>query len=80
MVSRPPDIANPRRQSYPSDLSNMEWNMLQPLLPKPKGFGHPINVDFCEILNGILSILRSGCQGEMGLGLLETHYFLLNNS
>jgi hypothetical protein len=41
-----PNIANFQRQSYPSDLSNAEWEVLKPLLPKPKGFGHPREVDF----------------------------------
>ena len=65
MNSRLPDIANPRRQPYPSDLSDVEWEMIRPLLPQPKGFGHPVEVDFREILNGIFYVLRSGCQWEM---------------
>ena len=64
-MSRPPDIANPQRKPYPSDLSDMEWEVIQPLLAKPKGLGHPVEVDFREILNGIFYVLRSGCQWEM---------------
>ena len=64
-MSRLPEIANPLRQSYPSDLSDAEWEILQPLLPKPKGFGHPVEVDFREILNGIFYVQRTGCQWEM---------------
>lgn len=60
-----PDIANPTRKSYPSDLSDSEWEVLRPLIPKPKGFGHPVEVDFREILNGIFSVQRTGCQWEM---------------
>lgn len=48
-MSRLPAIANPKRQPYPSDLSDSEWEILKPLLPKPKGFGHPVQVDFREI-------------------------------
>lgn len=40
-MSRLPIITNPRRQSYPSDLSDAEWEILKPLLPFPKGLGHP---------------------------------------
>ena len=64
-MSRPPDIANPQRKPYPSDLSDMEWEVIQPLLPKPKGLGHPVEVDFREILHGIFYVLWSGCQWEM---------------
>jgi hypothetical protein len=45
-MSRLPAIANPKRQPYPRDLSDSEWEILKPLLPRPKGFGHPVQVDF----------------------------------
>lgn len=64
-MTRLPDIANPQRNPYPSDLSDAEWEMLKPLLPQPKGFGHPVEVDFREILNGIFYGQRTGCQWEM---------------
>jgi putative transposase len=60
-----PEIANPTRKPYPSDLSDAEWEILQSLIPKPKGFGHPVEVDFREILNGIFYVQRTGCQWEM---------------
>lgn len=60
-----PEVANPTRKVYPSDLSDREWEILKPLLPTPKGFGHPVNVDFREILNGIFYVQRTGCQWEM---------------
>ncbi len=64
-MSRLPEIANPERKPYPSDLSDSEWEILKPLLPQPKGFGHPVEVDFREILNGIFYVQRTGCQWEM---------------
>lgn len=64
-MSRLPAIANSQRKPYPSDLSDAEWEILQPLLPLPKGFGHPREVDFREILNGIFYVQRTGCQWEM---------------
>jgi putative transposase len=64
-MSRLPNIAQPQRKPYPSDLSDTEWDILKPLLPKPKGFGHPVEVDFREILNGIFYAQRTGCQWEM---------------
>lgn len=64
-MSRLPNIANPQRQSYPSDLNDAEWEVIKPLLPAPKGFGHPREVDLREILNAIFYIQRTGCQWEM---------------
>ena len=65
LMTRLPEIANPTRQPYPSDLSDAQWEILKPQLPKPKGFGHPVEVDFREILNGIFYVQRTGCQWEM---------------
>ncbi|MGD1807306.1 transposase [Dapis sp. BLCC M126] len=64
-MSRLPEIANPYRKIYPSDLSDSEWNLIKPLLPAPKGLGHPIEVNFREILNGVFYVQRTGCQWEM---------------
>lgn len=65
LMTRMPEIANPTRQPYPSDLSDAEWEILKLLLPKHKGFEHPVEVDFREILNGIFYVQRTGCQWEM---------------
>lgn len=64
-MTRLPDIANPTRKAYPSDLSDAEWAILEPLLPQPRGFGRPVEVDFREILNAIFYVQRTGCQWEM---------------
>ena len=32
------------------------WEVIKPLLPAPKGFGHPRNVDLREILNAIFYV------------------------
>jgi putative transposase len=50
---------------YPSDLTNREWQILAPLLPPAKPGGHPRTVNLRVILNGILYLLRSGCQWRM---------------
>ena len=64
-MSRLPEIANPTRPVYPSDMSDAEWAVLQPILPAPKGFGAPRTVDLREILNAIFYVQRTGCQWEM---------------
>ena len=50
------------RKSYPSDLSDAEWDILAPLVPPAKSGGHPRVVDIREVINGILYILRTGAQ------------------
>ncbi|NEO73827.1 hypothetical protein [Moorena sp. SIO3H5] len=39
-MSRLPQISNHHRQPYPSDMSDVESEVLRPLIPKLKGFGH----------------------------------------
>lgn len=73
-MTRLPEIADPQRKAYPSDLSDAEWEILKPLLPAPKGFGHPVEVDLHEILNGIFYVQRTGCQWEMIL-VMSLAYF-----
>jgi transposase len=50
------------RQSYPSDLTNAEWGILEPLLPAPKPGGRPRTVDVREVLNALRYLLREGCR------------------
>ncbi len=42
-----------KRRSYPSDLTEDEWLLLEPLLPPPQRIGHPREVNLKEILNAI---------------------------
>lgn len=42
------------RSSYPSDLSDNEWELLKPLIPIHQGVGHPQTVELREIVNAIL--------------------------
>ena len=47
---------------YPSDLSDPEWALIEPLIPPAKRGGRKREVDVREILNGILYVLGTGCQ------------------
>lgn len=49
------------RQRYPSDLTDEQWEVIQPLLPPPSKVGAPRTVDRREILNGIFYVNRTGC-------------------
>ena len=43
-----------KRQAYPSDLNDDEWELIKPLIPIHQGVGHPQTVDLREIVNAIL--------------------------
>lgn len=49
-------------QSYPSDLTDQEWEILEPLIPSAKEGGRPRTTDMHEVLNAILYVDRTGCQ------------------
>lgn len=51
------------RKSYRSDVSDAQWDYLQSLLPNGARTGRP-RADEREILNGILYVLKTGCQWE----------------
>lgn len=54
------------RKSYPSDLTDAQWSLLEPLLPREsEGLGRPREVDVREVINAILYLNRSGCQWDM---------------
>jgi transposase len=47
---------------YPSDLTNAEWALVEPLIPPAKRGGRRREVDVREVLNGLLYVLSTGCQ------------------
>jgi putative transposase len=49
------------RKAYPTDLSDAEWLIIEPYVPRPKAGGRPAEHERREILNGIAYVLRSGC-------------------
>lgn len=53
---------------YPTDLTDRQWAIIEPLLPKgaPKGpGGRPVRYSKREIVNAILYITRAGCAWRM---------------
>ena len=46
---------------YPSDLTDAEWALLAPLIPATKPRGRPRSSDVRRIVNGIFSVVRTGC-------------------
>lgn len=49
------------RLAYPSDLTDAQWSLLEPLLPVAKPGGRPRTVNLREVVNGINYLSRSGC-------------------
>ena len=56
------------RKKYPSDLTDEQWGIVEPLIPpatpSPRG-GRPREVDMREVLNTLFYLNRSGCQWDM---------------
>jgi len=48
---------------YPSDVTDEQWTILEPLVVKPKqGPGRPVTLDLRQVVNAILYVVRTGCQ------------------
>ena len=45
---------------YPTDLTDEQWKILEPLIPAAKRGGRPRSVDMREMLNAILYVVRGG--------------------
>jgi putative transposase len=56
-----------KRKPYPSELTDAQWAIREPLLPAPRTSqgGRPRELEMREVLNTLLYLKRSGCQGEM---------------
>jgi putative transposase len=52
------------RKPYPSDMTNDQWAIIEPLIPVHR-VGRPRQVDMREVLNAIFYLTRSGCQWDM---------------
>jgi len=52
-------------KSYPTDLTDEQWQVVQPLIPSAKPGGRPRTVDMREVLNTLFSLNRTGCQWDM---------------
>ncbi len=54
--------AERRGLRYPSDLTDAEWALIAPMIPPAKRGGRKRSVDVREVLNGIFTVLSTGCQ------------------
>jgi putative transposase len=51
-----------KTHEYPSDLTDAQWALIEPLLPDAPGGGRPRKTDPRDVLDALLYILRTGCQ------------------
>ena len=58
-----PAPAVSRRSAYPSDLTDTQWALLEPLLREAdaSGPGRPATVPLREIVNALLYLKQTGC-------------------
>jgi transposase len=47
---------------YPSDLTDAEWALIEPLIPPGKPGGGTRRVNLREVVNGLMYVLSTGCQ------------------
>lgn len=53
------------RQPYPTDLTDAQWERLQPYLPAECSDGRPREVPLREMLDAYWYLLRAGCSWRM---------------
>src|SRR5215468_8793543 len=52
------------RKSYPSDVTDQEWEILKEYIPAARSGGRPAEHSRREIVNAIMYVLRTGCGWE----------------
>ena len=56
--------ADRRGLRYPSDLTDAEWALVEPMIPPAKRGGSRREVNVREVLNAIFYVLSTGCQWQ----------------
>ncbi len=54
-----------KRKTYPTDLSDEQWKLLEPILPPREQFGRKRSVNLREIINALCYLARAGCQWRL---------------
>jgi putative transposase len=53
------------RTKYPTNLSDAQWQRIEPMLPPPSRVGAPRRVERRNAVDAMLYIVRTGCQWRM---------------
>jgi transposase len=59
---REPCPLRPQQVTLSSDLTDQEWALARPSIPRAKRGGTKRTVDMREVLNGLMYVLSTGCQ------------------
>ena len=54
-----------KRRAYPSDLTDGQWALIEPMMPDAAPAGRPRRAPKREIVEAILYLLRAGCSGRL---------------
>jgi putative transposase len=54
-----------KTQIYPTDLSDSQWNIIQPLIPPAKPGGRPRTLEMRRVVNAIFYVVVGGIQWRM---------------
>src|SRR5947209_5808056 len=71
---------SPNRKRYPSDLTNAQWQLIEPFIPKVSAQATVQTIERREIVNAIFYVLRTGCSWrqmphDLPNGKTAHHYF-----
>ena len=50
---------------YPTDLTDEQWKLVEPLLPPPSPWGRKRTLDLRQVTDALLYLVRTGCQWRM---------------
>lgn len=51
--------------AYPTDLTDQQWAVIEPLLPKALPGGRPRSVDMRRVVDAVLYLVKTGCQWRL---------------
>jgi putative transposase len=54
-----------KTQTYPTDLTNRQWDYIKDLIPAAKAGGRPRSIEMRQLINAILYIVMTGAQWRM---------------
>lgn len=54
-----------KRKAYETDITDRQWEIIAPLIPKAKPGGRSRETDIREVINAIFYLLKSGCPWRM---------------
>ena len=57
-------IIGMEQSPYPTDVTDNEWHLLEPRLPRPNKPGRPRTYSWRDLLKASFYVRRPGCQGR----------------